>query len=77
MSHSFTLKVSGTDAARDDYQDALYEAGCSDALIVVVDGALFLDFDREAPSFEEAVKTAKHDVESAGGTVVQVIPMSE
>ena len=77
MSYSFTLKVSGIDATRDDYQDALYEAGCGDALIAVIDGALFLDFDREAPSFEEAVKTAKHDVESAGGAVVQVLPMSE
>lgn len=77
MSHSFTLKVSGIDATRDGYQDALYEAGCSDALIAVVDDALFLDFDREAPSFEEAVETAKHDVESAGGTVVQVFSMSE
>ncbi|HZU89533.1 MAG TPA: hypothetical protein VE993_09785 [Stellaceae bacterium] len=77
MNHSFILQALGIDTTRDDYQDALYQAGCSDALIAVIDGALFLDFEREAPLFEKAVETAKCAVESAGGTVVQVLPISE
>ena len=48
MNHAFTLEVAGIDIARDNYEDALYEAGCRDALIAVVDGKMFLDFDREA-----------------------------
>jgi hypothetical protein len=42
------------------------------ALVVVTDGRLALDFDREAPSFEEAIATAVHDVEQAGGKAVRI-----
>ena len=76
MSHMFTLQVSGIDTAT-DYEDQLYRAGCSDALPAVVNGALYLDFDRDAPSFEEAVKSARHDVESAGGKVIRVMQTPE
>ncbi len=77
MSYSFTLEVSGIDTRRENYEDALFEAGCDDALIAVVDGTLFLDFHRDRSSFEEAVKSASHDVELAGGKVVRVIPLPE
>jgi hypothetical protein len=76
MSHIFTLQVSGIDTAA-GYEDQLYQAGCSDALPAVVNGTLYLDFDREAPSFEEAVKSASHDVESAGGKVIRVLQTPE
>ncbi len=71
MSHAFTLRVSGIDISG-NYEDRLYEAGCSDALVVVVDGQLYLDFDRQGPSFEAAVKSAQADVERAGGHVEAV-----
>ncbi len=77
MSHIFTLQISGIDPKRDDYEDALYGAGCDDALIAVVDDAIYLDFDREAATFNEAVESAKRDVERAGGQVVRVIPTPE
>jgi hypothetical protein len=38
----------------------------------VVGDAIFLDFDREAPSFEEAVKSAVLDIEKDGGSVVSI-----
>ncbi len=76
MSHIFTLAVSGIDTTR-NYEDKLYEAGCSDALIAVVNGTLYLDFEREAPSFDQAVNSARRDVELAGGKVVQVMPTPE
>jgi hypothetical protein len=44
MNYAFTLEVSGIDTGREDYDDALYEAGCDDALIAVVNGKMFLDF---------------------------------
>ncbi len=74
MSHAFTLQVSGIDTTRPNYEDVLYEAGCDDALISVIDGAMFLDFEREAPSFAAAVASAQHDVTAAGGTVEKVLP---
>ena len=77
MSHSFTLEVAGIDTARERYEDFLYQAGCCDALIAVIGGTLFLDFDREATSFEAAVGSARRDVEAAGGRVVRMLPTPE
>ena len=76
MSHLFTIQVSGIDLNR-DYEDALYGAGCDDALIAVIDNAVYLDFDREAPSFDQAVESAKRDVARAGGQVVCVMQTPE
>jgi len=70
--YSFTMRVSGIDTVRDRYEDSLFKAGCADALVAVVDGALFLDFDREASSYENAVESARKNVERAGGMVVSV-----
>ena len=77
MNHVFTLEVSGIDPTRDGYEDALFDAGCDDALIAVIDNTLYLDFDQDAPSFEAAVESAKRDVERAGGRVVRVTPAPE
>ena len=64
---SFTLFVEGVDLRGDDQVDALFEAGCGDALVGLVDGAGRLDFDREAASLEEAVLSAVEDIESVDG----------
>ena len=77
MTYEFTLEVSGIDTGRDNYEDALFEAGCDDALIAVIDGTLFLDFHRAGSSFEDAVKSASRNVETAGGKVVRVLPTPE
>ena len=70
--YSFTVQVTGINVSEDGFQDALFEAGCADALPVVVDGTLFLDFDREAPSYNSAISSAKRDIEHAGGRVLQI-----
>jgi hypothetical protein len=70
------LRVSGIDP-NGDYEDRLYDAGCSDALVAVVSGRLFLDFDRDAASFDAAVQSARRDVERAGGHVDAVMPPPE
>ena len=77
MNHAFTLQITEIDPTRSDYEDALYDAGCDDALIAVIDNAVYLDFDREAPSFAAAVESATRDVERAGGRVVRVMPTPE
>jgi hypothetical protein len=77
MNYMFTLEVSRIDTARANYEDALYDAGCDDALIAVVDGTMFLDFHREGLSFEDAVKSASHAVELAGGKVIRIVPTPE
>jgi predicted DNA-binding transcriptional regulator AlpA len=44
--------------------DALYEAGCGDGSFGWVEGVAHVDFDREAPTFLDAVISAIRDVES-------------
>jgi hypothetical protein len=63
--HSFTLFFSGGDVLNDEQFDALYEAGCDDALFGVRDGSQYGAFDREANSFSEALASAIEDVASA------------
>ena len=74
--HSFTLILSGVPDLSEKVVDALYEAGCDDALVGMRDGVVFLDFDREADSFKDAVLSAIADVEGAGiqAKVVRVEP---
>jgi len=76
MSHLFAIQVSGIDLKR-DYEDILYGAGCDDALIAVIDDVVYLDFTREAPSFDQAVESAKRDVARTGGQIVRVIQTPE
>ncbi len=73
---TFTLVLSGVSELTDEISDALFEAGCGDALLGVRDGVVFLDFDREAPSLGEAVSSAIANVKAAGigAGVVRIEP---
>jgi hypothetical protein len=65
--HSFTLYFSGGgEELSEEALDALYEAGCGDALVGMCNGEVFIDFDREAPSFRIALTSAIANVERAG-----------
>ena len=61
---TFTLVVEGRDIQTSAVVDALFDAGCGDALVGSSEGVQFLDFDREAGSLGEAVLSAVADVES-------------
>jgi len=61
----FTLVLKNVDETTPDLEDSLYEAGCDDALINFRNGAVYLDFDREAVSLEEAVISAIKAVKSS------------
>ncbi len=74
--HSFSLVLQGAGELTPEIADALYEAGCDDALVGSRDGVLFAQFDREAPSSAEAIISAIRQIESAGVglTVARVEP---
>jgi hypothetical protein len=74
--HEFTVIVEGLDRRAADFEDRLYKAGCSDALVGVVKGVVVLEFTREAKSFRRALESAVRDVRKAGGRVVRVEPDS-
>lgn len=66
--HNFTLILSGD---VEKQLDALYEAGCDDATFGSVDGVPYAEFDREAPTLAQALRSAIADVESVPGISVQ------
>lgn len=74
--HSFTLILDGADPLTDENLDRLFEAGCDDATFGARAGQFHAEFDRAAPSFGEAVRSAVRDVERAvpGLRVVRVEP---
>lgn len=73
--YNFVLETRGRDVLDDEVFDALCEAGCDDAGIGRFLGVDHLDFDREARSFCEAVRSAIEDVQSVPGVhVTRVVP---
>ncbi len=69
--YSFTLTLSGVTFETEGLEDALFNSGCEDALICAYGHSVYLGFDREAKSLDEAIASAVDNVESAGiGAIV-------
>ncbi len=51
--------------------DALY-ARCKDGTLITAGGVTYLDFDRQAGSLDEAIRTAIADVNAAGFRVARI-----
>ena len=66
----FTLVVDGPNLQNARLIDALFDAGCDDATIGCADGVQFVDFDREADAFDDAILSAIDDLEKVGGVHV-------
>lgn len=64
--YNFTLTLSGVTADTENLEDALFAGGCDDALLCFYGKSVYLEFDREAPSLDCAIRTAVEDAESAG-----------
>jgi hypothetical protein len=63
--HQFTIIVDGPDLQEEAHVQALFEAGCDDATVGRVGTLQYLDFDREAEIFAEAVLSATTAIETA------------
>ena len=50
--------LSGVDELTDEVIGAVLEAGCDDGLLRMVDGQTYIDFEREAPTFKDAILSA-------------------
>ncbi|HEJ7033281.1 TPA: DNA-binding protein [Serratia marcescens] len=72
--YNFTLTLSGVTYETEGLEDALYESGCGDALICAYGNSVYVEFDREADSLDEAISSAVENIESAGiGAIVESI----
>ncbi len=77
--YQFTLVLKNADEETPHLEDSLFEAGCNDALINFRNDVVYLNFDREACSLEQAVLSAIKNVESAsvGAKVSNVIHVKQ
>lgn len=76
QTHSFTLFLAGANVLTDAAANALFAAGCDDAVFGERDGAQYAAFDREAASFREALVGALEAITNAvpGVRVVRIEP---
>jgi hypothetical protein len=63
--HAFTLILSGVAEITPKLADALYAATKGDIELNLRDGVAFLEFERAAPTLQEAIAAAIHEVEGA------------
>jgi len=70
--YRFTVILAGLREISDDLAETLFEAGCDDGSPWSSQGVAAVGFDREAESFEAAVRSAIADVQKAGCHVAWV-----
>lgn len=72
--HTFTLLLVNEHELTTELEDALFEAGCDDGMLFSKNQVVYIKFDRDADSLEEAIVSAINNVESAGFQVARVEP---
>lgn len=72
--HTFTLLLVNEHELTTELEDALFEAGCDDGMLFSKNQVVYIEFDRDADSLEEAIVSAINDVESSGFQVARVEP---
>ena len=74
--YNFVLVLSGVSEPDARLEDALFEAGCDDAILAFRKSIAYLEFDRRAANLEGAILSSVRDVERADSriTVVRVEP---
>lgn len=76
--HAFIARTRGVSVMERPTLDALFDAGCDDAVVGTDVEGDYLDFARTAPTFEDAVEGARAAVESVPGLkVVRIEPYNQ
>jgi hypothetical protein len=70
--YSFEIVLQALREVTDDQADALCAAGCDDGTPTSSNGVAWVHFHREAPSLEEAIRSAVVQVQAAGLRVAKV-----
>jgi hypothetical protein len=70
----FTFVVGGVDPHAADFEDRFFEAGCDDATLALMHGAVAACFVRASGTYKEAVFSAYADILKAGATVERFEP---
>ncbi len=70
--YEFDVFLSGVSEIDDGQADALFAAGCDDGTPASSGGRAWVHFDREAPSLEEAIRSAVAQVRAAGFVAAKI-----
>lgn len=74
QTYQFSLVLNNVNIDTPELEDKLFEAGCDDSLICAYGKTVYLEFDRESDSLQNAILSAIHDIESAGiGAIVKSV----
>jgi len=74
QTYDFTFVVGNADPHAEDFEDRFFKAGCDDATLVLMHGAVAACFNRTAETFKDAVFSAYEDILRAGATVDRFEP---
>jgi hypothetical protein len=66
LEHEFVLVRDDVEELTPALMDAIFEAGCDDAMVSIRDGKLRLAFTRSAPTSEDAIESAVVSLMFAG-----------
>ena len=70
--YHFTIVLAGRVELTEESADALFAAGCDDGTPGTCNEVFTIDFHREAPSLEQAIRSAIENVRKAGHDVARV-----
>jgi hypothetical protein len=70
--YEFDVVLKDVPEVTDDQADVLFAAGCDDGTPACCNGIAWLHFDRQAPSLEEAIRSAVAQVQAAGFAVSKI-----
>ncbi|MDZ4685863.1 MAG: hypothetical protein SH850_12410 [Planctomycetaceae bacterium] len=70
--YEFDVLLKDVSDAADEHAESLFLAGCDDGTLASRNGRAWVHFDREAPSLEEAIRSAVAQVQAAGFKVSKV-----
>lgn len=73
MNYDFTFVVNA-DPHIEDFEDVFINAGCDDATFILLRGSTAISFDREAPSYKDAVFSAYKQIARTGAAVLRFEP---
>ncbi len=69
----FALVLQGIEEITTDFENAVFESGCDDAVLYSKNGTVYLEFDRTAKTLKEAIISAILDVEKIPGVQVAAV----
>ena len=70
--YEFDVVLKDVTEIKDELADALFAAGCNDGTPASCDGKAWVHFDREAPSLEDAIRSAVAQIKAAGSAASRV-----